>query len=98
MHVKIITALTLLPICLSPLVGQDAVTYTKDISPIIYNNCTVCHRDGEIGPFPLTNFEEVRDEAYTIQLGHTRRLHATVDARSRVQQFLGRARPNRSRD
>ena len=67
MHVKIITALTLLPICLSPLVGQDAVTYTKDISPIIYNNCTVCHRDGEIGPFPLTNFEEVRDEAYTIR-------------------------------
>ena len=66
MHLKIITALTLLLICLSPLAGQDAVTYNKDISPIIYNNCTVCHRDGEIGPFPLTNFEEVRDEAYTI--------------------------------
>ena len=67
MHLKIITALTLLLICLSPLAGQGAVTYTKDISPIIYNNCTVCHRDGEIGPFPLTNFEEVRDEAYTIR-------------------------------
>ncbi len=67
MNLKIITALTLPLIPLSPLVGQDAVTYTKDISPIIYNNCTVCHRDGEIGPFPLTNFEEVRDEAYTIR-------------------------------
>ena len=66
MNLKIITALTLPLIPLSPLVGQDAVTYTKDISPIIYNNCTVCHREGEIGPFPLTNFEEVRDEAYTI--------------------------------
>ncbi|NCF89169.1 MAG: alkyl hydroperoxide reductase, partial [Verrucomicrobiaceae bacterium] len=66
MNSKIITALTLPLISLSPLVGQDAVTYTKDISPIIYNNCTVCHREGEIGPFPLTNFEEVRDEAYTI--------------------------------
>jgi hypothetical protein len=67
MNWKIITALTLSLISLSPLVGQDAVTYTKDISPIIYNNCTVCHRDGEIAPFPLTNFEEVRDEAYTIR-------------------------------
>ncbi len=66
MYSKIITALALPLICLPSLEGQDAVTYTKDISPIIYNNCTVCHRDGEIGPFPLTNFEEVRDEAYTI--------------------------------
>ena len=66
MKKKIITALTLSLISLSSLEGQDEITYTKDISPIIYNNCTVCHRDGEIGPFPLTNFEEVRDEAYTI--------------------------------
>ena len=63
---KIIVALTLSLICLPPLPAQDVVTYTKDISPIIYNNCTICHRPGEIGPFALTNFEEVRDEAYTI--------------------------------
>ena len=66
MNLKISTALTLTLISLSPLAGQDTVTYTKDISPIIYNNCTECHRDGEIGPFSLANFEEVRDEAYTI--------------------------------
>jgi mono/diheme cytochrome c family protein len=63
---KIIAALTLSLICLPPLPAQDVVTYTKDISPIIYNNCTICHRPGEIGPFALTSFEEVRDEAYTI--------------------------------
>ena len=63
---KIIAALTLSLICLPPLPAQDVVTFTKDISPIIYNNCTICHRPGEIGPFALTNFEEVRDEAYTI--------------------------------
>jgi len=66
MNKKIITVMTLPLICLPPLAGQEAVTYTKNISPIIYNNCTVCHRAGEIGPFPLTNFNEVRDEAYTI--------------------------------
>ena len=40
MKKKIITALTLSLISLSSLEGQDEITYTKDISPIIYNNCT----------------------------------------------------------
>jgi len=34
-------------------------TYYEDISPIIYNHCTKCHRPGEIGPMPLTNIAEV---------------------------------------
>jgi len=38
----------------------DAVDFSQDISPIIYNNCTECHRQGEIGAFlNLTNFSEV---------------------------------------
>ena len=36
------------------------VNYSEHISPIIYNNCTECHREGEIGAFlPLTNYEDV---------------------------------------
>ncbi len=35
------------------------VTFSKDIAPIIYENCTSCHRPGEIAPFSLTNYEEV---------------------------------------
>ncbi|MCB0477116.1 MAG: T9SS type A sorting domain-containing protein [Crocinitomicaceae bacterium] len=34
-------------------------TYYEDISPIIYNHCTKCHRTGEIGPMPLSNISEV---------------------------------------
>ncbi|MEM7509401.1 MAG: cytochrome c, partial [Bacteroidota bacterium] len=37
---------------------QAQVTYSEDIAPILYNNCTSCHREGEIGPFPLTNYDE----------------------------------------
>jgi len=34
--------------------------YSENISPIIYNNCTNCHRPGQIGSFlPLTDYEEV---------------------------------------
>jgi hypothetical protein len=38
--------------------SQD-VTFTKDISAIIYNKCTSCHRTGESGPSNLTSYEEV---------------------------------------
>ncbi|MEL6194419.1 MAG: T9SS type A sorting domain-containing protein, partial [Bacteroidota bacterium] len=37
---------------------EAQVTYSEDIAPILYNNCTSCHREGEIGPFPLTNYDE----------------------------------------
>ena len=42
------------------------VTFTKNIAPLIFENCTQCHRTGEVGPFPLTNFAEVKKKAETI--------------------------------
>lgn len=50
------------------------VNYYSDISPIIYNQCSVCHRPGEIGPFALTNYDEVKNWAssikYTTAIGY----------------------------
>ncbi|MDP6571191.1 MAG: dockerin type I domain-containing protein [Candidatus Marinimicrobia bacterium] len=44
-----------------------ALNYSEDISPIIYDNCTLCHREGEIGAFlPLTNYQEVFENRYWI--------------------------------
>src|SRR5436190_23923764 len=35
--------------------ASDAPTYTRDVAPILYKNCTGCHRPGELGPMsPLT--------------------------------------------
>ncbi len=48
------------------LFGQD-VTFTKDIAPIIYNNCTQCHRPNEIGPFSMTNYDEIKPWAPSIK-------------------------------
>lgn len=42
-------------------------TFTEDIAPIIYDNCGVCHRPGEIGPMPLTNYQEVKSWGSMIQ-------------------------------
>ena len=44
-----------------------AVNFSEDISPIIYNNCTECHRQGEIGAFlNLTNYSDVYDNRHWI--------------------------------
>jgi peroxiredoxin len=40
-----------------PVAGSE-VTYSKHIAPIFNNNCVYCHREGQIAPFPLTNYEE----------------------------------------
>lgn len=37
----------------------EEVTFSEDISPIIYNKCTSCHRSGESGPMNFTSYEEV---------------------------------------
>src|SRR4026208_720082 len=41
-------------------------TSTEDIPPIIFNNCTSCHRPGENAPFTLMTYDEVRPRARQI--------------------------------
>ncbi len=35
-----------------------AVTYYRDVQPILQENCQSCHRPGEVGPFSLTNYKQ----------------------------------------
>jgi hypothetical protein len=44
------------------------VTFTRDIAPIVYANCTTCHRPGEVAPFPLQTFQDVQKRAKQIVL------------------------------
>ncbi len=41
-------------------------TYTKDVAAIIQKNCQECHRPGQVGPFPLETYEQVRKRAADI--------------------------------
>lgn len=34
------------------------LTYTRDIAPILEARCVECHREGEIGPFELTTYDD----------------------------------------
>ncbi len=43
------------------LVAQDAApVFTKDVAPILYKNCTTCHRPGGLGPFSLMDYDSVK--------------------------------------
>ena len=48
------------------LYSQKQPNFNKDIAPIIFKNCTPCHREGENAPFPLTNYKEVHSKAKII--------------------------------
>lgn len=41
-------------------------TFTEHVASIIFQNCASCHRPGEIGPFPLLTYPDVRRRARQI--------------------------------
>ncbi len=47
----------------SPLFAADPPTFHKHVAPILFANCTTCHRAGEIGPFPLLTFADAKKRA-----------------------------------
>jgi hypothetical protein len=50
-----------------PALSERIPTYHSDVAPILAERCQECHRSGEIGPMPLTNFREVRPWARAIR-------------------------------
>jgi len=41
-------------------------TFSKDVAPIFYKNCTNCHRPGEIAPMSLLTYKDARPWAKSI--------------------------------
>ncbi len=46
--------------------ARKPVTFNRDVAPILYANCTVCHRPGESAPFSLLTYQDVRQRARLI--------------------------------
>jgi hypothetical protein len=53
--------------------GQE-ISYYGDIKPIVDRQCVSCHRAGEVGPMPLTSYEEVSAYGRMIQYVTTSKL------------------------
>src|SRR5689334_4956765 len=50
-----------------------APTFNRDVAPIIWANCVACHHAGEVAPFNLTSYEDVRKRAKQVaRITHSR--------------------------
>ena len=47
--------------------ADAAPTFSKDVAPILYNNCVVCHRPGEVAPMSLITYQNARPWARAIK-------------------------------
>src|SRR5215813_11872780 len=43
------------------------LTFTKDVAPIFFKQCAECHREGEIAPFSVLSYKDVRPWAKSIR-------------------------------
>lgn len=59
----------LLQVFSQELYSQPRYTYSYygDVQPIIYKHCISCHRPGQVGPFSLLDFEDIRKRSAFVQ-------------------------------
>jgi len=64
-------------------------TFAETVAPIIQRNCSVCHRPGEVGPFPLLTYQDVVNKAQTIVEVTKSRYMPPWPADASYSHFLG---------
>jgi len=47
-------------------ISAASVTFNHDVAPVIYRNCSPCHRPGEAAPFSLLSYEDTKKKAKMI--------------------------------
>ncbi|MBC7528017.1 MAG: hypothetical protein H7308_10755 [Chthonomonadaceae bacterium] len=51
---------------LTPSSAPPKVTFARDVAPILYKNCTPCHREGEVAPFSLKTYTDAKKRSRQI--------------------------------
>ncbi len=64
------------------------LTYTKDIAPILNENCVSCHRPGQIAPMSLMSYDEVRPWAKSIRKNVSEKTMPPWHATAYVGEFV----------
>lgn len=67
----------------------DQITYTEHIAPIIYNNCTYCHRTNGSAHFAIENYAQARNYANAIAYAVQERLMPPWPADPSYTEFAG---------
>jgi tetratricopeptide (TPR) repeat protein len=69
--------------------AEAQVTFTRDVAPIVFEQCASCHHDAGSGPFPLTSYQEVRQRASQIADVTARRVMPPWKPRGDATRFAG---------
>ncbi len=72
--------------------AAQSPTFAHDIAPIVYQNCAVCHRPGEAGPFSLLTYQDVKRHARQIADVTQRRYMPPWPPQPGYGDFLGERR------
>lgn len=65
------------------------VTWSQHIAPLVYKNCTPCHRPGESGPFPLLSYADAVKKAKLIKFVTQSRYMPPWPADPSYSHFIG---------
>jgi len=47
--------------------ADEPITFNKHVAKIVFQNCSTCHREGEVAPFSLLTYDDVQKRAEQIQ-------------------------------
>ena len=64
------------------------LTFNKDVAPILYSNCTVCHHPNDLAPMSLMTYKEARPWAAAIRQAVVRRIMPPWHADPHVGHYM----------
>ncbi|RYE24299.1 MAG: hypothetical protein EOP51_07820 [Sphingobacteriales bacterium] len=67
----------------------DSVTYTEHIAPLLYNNCTICHRPNGGAHFDLVTYEQARAYGPSLAFVTRERIMPPWPADPHYTEFVG---------
>ncbi len=67
----------------------DTVTFAEHVAPIVHRNCMPCHRPGQVGPFALITYADVRGKAKMVRYMTQNRFMPPWPADTAYSRFLG---------
>lgn len=72
--------------------APETITFNRDIAPILFANCSECHRPGEVAPFSLLTYDDAaKRAAFLSEVTHAR-LMPPWKAEVGHARFLGERR------
>lgn len=67
----------------------DKVTFTEHVAPVLYKNCTICHRDGGGAHFNLVTYADAKKYAGSLAFVTKERMMPPWPADAHYTEFIG---------